>query len=263
MAAGTSATATSLESAGPAVHRVPIDAGWDWIAKGWADLARSPLASLAYGAVFAGAAWLMTLGLGQVGLEPLILMLAGGFMLIGPFLAGGLYALSRSYEDGRPIGLGQSLAEALNPKGQLGFFAAILSLSFLAWVQVAFLLLMLVLGNEGAVSSDLKAFLAQPATLRLILIGTPVGAIIAGLVFAASAISAPLLLSRDISAVTAMATSMHAVLANKRAMLLWAAIIVALMVLGFLTMFLGLVVVFPLIGHATWHAMRDMVDGQR
>jgi uncharacterized membrane protein len=105
--------------------------------------------------------------------------------------------------------------------------------------------------------------LFQPKGQMLLLAGTLIGAIIATLVFSVSVVAAPLLFDRDISALSAMSTSVRAVMANKGAMMLWAAIIAGTMVLGLATIFVGLIVAFPLIGHATWHAMRAVVDGHQ
>jgi len=248
-----------------AVHRVPLDAPWEWMGAGWNDLLRAPATSLIYGAVFTLIAWAITFGLNELGLGSIILMLAGGFMLLGPLFAAGLYAMSRGYDRNEKLSFSQSLSAARHPKGQFGFFAVVLMLAFLAWVQIAFLLLMLFLGGSTVVNSSefVSMLLFQPTGQALLVTGTLVGAIIATIVFSISVVAAPLLFDRDVSALSAMATSVRAVKTNKGAMVLWAAIIAGTMVLGLATLFLGLVVAFPLIGHSTWHAMRDLVDGHR
>jgi uncharacterized membrane protein len=244
------------------VRRVPLDAPWDWLAKGWRDLSAAPLISLTYGAVFALAAWGMTFGLALAGLQSLMLMLAGGFMLIGPLLAVGLYEMSRRLEKGETVTLGHALNAGRAAKGQLGFFAVILMLAFLAWVQIAFLLLMLFLGEASV--PDASAFVTTlfftGSGRGLLVAGTLVGAAIAAIVFSISAVAVPLLLDRDVPALTAMATSVGAVSTNVGPMLLWAALIAGIMILGLATVFAGLAVTFPLVGHATWHAYRALVE---
>lgn len=244
------------------VRRVPLDAPWDWMAKGWNDLLRAPLTSLTYGAIFTVLAWLLTWGLGQVNMQSVILVLAGGFILLGPLLAGGLYALSRGYEHDEVLSLTQSLKAGTEPKGQLSFFGLALMLAFMVWVQLAFLLLMLFFGGSTVVSFGefVPELLFTSDGQGLLVAGTILGAILAAIVFSISAVAAPLLFDRDISALSAMATSVRAVMANKGAMMLWAAILAGTVTLGIATLFLGLVVAFPLAGHATWHAMRALVD---
>lgn len=247
------------------VRRVRLDAPWDWMAKGWNDLLRAPTKSLAYGGVFTLIAWLLVWGLTQVEMQSLILVLAGGFILLGPLFAGGLYALSRAYERKEDLSLREAIVAGTRPKGQLSFFALALMLAFMFWVQIAFLLLMLFFGGSTVVNFGrfLPELLFTSSGQGLLTVGTLVGAVLATIVFSVSAVAAPLLFDRDISALSAMATSVRAVLLNKGAMLLWAAILAGTMILGLATMFAGLIVAFPLAGHATWHAMRALVDTGR
>ena len=244
------------------VHRVPLDAPWDWLALGWRDLCRVPFVSLAYGGVFALAAWAMTFGLNLLELQSLILVLAGGFMLVGPLLAVGLYEASRRLERDERITLSEAIAAGMHAKGRLGFFGAVLLFAFLVWVQLAFLLLMLFLGGSTVPNpSDFVHTLLFTSEGRALLVaGTAAGAVLAAIIFSISAVSVPLLLVRDVSAVTAVMTSLRAVGTNTGAMLLWAVLIAGFMVLGLLSLFIGLVVAFPLVGHATWHAFRALVD---
>jgi uncharacterized membrane protein len=137
----------------------------------------------------------------------------------------------------------------------------ILMLAYLAWVELALLLFALFLGGGGLPSPDafLQTLLFTPAGLGLLIVGTVVGGLLALLVFALTVVSIPLLVVRDVDVVTAVSISVRAVVANPRPMLLWAALIATLMTVGFATLLVGLVVAFPLIGHATWHAFRDIV----
>jgi uncharacterized membrane protein len=247
--------------AGVTVEQVAFDAPWSWLQRGWSDLWAAPRISLAYGAVFAMLSIGLTLGLMAGGLESVVLALGGGFLLIGPIAAVGLYETSRRLESGQSVGLRDSLRAGVLAPGQLGFFGAILAFAYFAWVQLAFLLFMLFLGSKPLppASEFLPTLLFTAHGLGLLVAGTVVGGALAFLVFAISVISVPLLMTRRVDAVTAIAASLAAVVANPKPMLLWATLIAGFMALGIATLFVGLVIAFPLIGHATWHAFRDIV----
>ena len=243
------------------VERVPFDAPWSWLAAGWRDMWGAPGISLAYGAVFAALAAALVLGMTLTGLASLTLALAGGFLLVGPVAAVGLYETSRRLERGERADLGDVLRSGLRRPGQLAFFGAILAFAYFVWLQLAFLLFMLFLGSRGlpAPSEFVPTLLFTTHGLGLLATGTIVGGALALLVFAISVISVPLLMTRRIDAVTAMSASLAAVMLNPKPMALWAGLIAAFMALGLATLFLGLVIAFPLIGHATWHAFGDLV----
>jgi uncharacterized membrane protein len=243
------------------IAQVSFDAPWAWLAAGWRDMWQVPRISLAYGLAFAGISALLASGLLVGGFESLILALAGGFLLIGPIAAVGLYETSRRLESAQRIVFGEMATSVLQATGQLAFFGAILAFLFLVWVQLAFLLLMLFLGNQPLppASQFIPTLLFTPQGLGLLAVGTIVGGLLALAAFAISAISVPLLMTRRIDAVSAMAASLSAVVLNPKPMLLWAGLIAGFMALGVATLFAGLVIVFPLIGHATWHAYRDLV----
>jgi uncharacterized membrane protein len=247
--------------AGVTVEPVAFDAPWAWLASGWRDLWAAPRVSLAYGAVFAALSVGLTFGLTVGGLGSLVLALAGGFLLVGPIAAVGLYEISRRLEAGESVRLRDILRAGTQAPGQLGFFGAILAFVYFVWVQVAFLLFMLFLGSNPLppASEFVPTLLFTPRGLGLLVVGTVVGGMFAILVFAISAISVPLLMTRRMDAVTAIAASLAAVVLNPKPMALWAALIAGFMALGIATLFLGLVFAFPLIGHATWHAFRDLV----
>lgn len=246
---------------GVAIGRIPFDAPWDWLAAGWRDLWSVPRISLGYGAVFALLAGALAFGLTQIGWLSLMLALGGGFLLIGPLVAVGLYEASRRLERGEPVGVRDVVMAGPNAPGQVAFFGVILAFVFFVWLELAFLLFMLFMGTRGLppVSEFVPTLLFTPHGLGLLVVGTIVGGILAMIVYAISAISVPLLLMRRIDAVTAMSASLEAVVDNPKPMALWAALIAGSMALGIATLFVGLIVAFPLIGHATWHAYRSLV----
>jgi len=145
--------------------------------------------------------------------------------------------------------------------GRLALFGVALFLGFFGWIEVAFLLLSLFLG-ETAVPDPTQfvhTLLFTNAGVALLFAGTICGGVLAAMVFTMSSVAAPLLLTKEVDAVTAMATSVRAVSVNLAPMLLWAALIAAHMAIGLVTLFVGLVVVLPLLGYATWHAFRELV----
>lgn len=247
--------------AGVTVEQVPFEAPWSWLAAGWLDMCAVPRVSLAYGVFFALLSAGLTLGLLVTGLPSLVLALAGGFLLVGPVAAVGLYEASRRLEAGRTVDFGEVVRAGLHAPGQLGFFGAILAFLYFVWLQLAFLLFMLFLGSRGLPppSEFVPTLLFTPHGLGLLVMGTAVGSMLAALAFAVSVISVPLLLTRRADAVTAIAASLAAVMLNPKPMALWAALIAGFVVVGIATLYIGLIVAFPLLGHATWHAYRDLV----
>jgi uncharacterized membrane protein len=177
----------------------------------------------------------------------------------------GLYEVSRRRELGQAPALRGSIRAAYEATGRLALFSLLLLIIYLAWVRIAFLLFMLFFGTSAfpAVAEFVPALLFTPHGLGLLVTGTAVGAALAALTFAISAVSVPLLFDRSPDPITASAISIRAVFLNRKAMSLWAALIAAAAVVGFVTLFLGLIVTFPLIGHATWHAYRDVLNGGR
>jgi uncharacterized membrane protein len=244
------------------VRRVMLDAPWDWLGHGWRDLCAAPAVSLGYGAAFSATAWLLAFVLSRLGTLSLVPVMAAGFMLVAPLFAAGLYAMSRRLEKGEPVTMRAILSDCAPAIGRLGFFGVVLFFAFFLWVELAFLLISLFLGVVAVPdpSAFVHTLLFTDAGLGLLFIGTATGGLLAAVVFSISSVAAPLLLVKDIDAVTAMATSVRAVSGNTGAMLLWAALIAGYMALGFVTLFVGLVVIFPLLGHATWHAFRSLVD---
>ncbi|MDX2158383.1 MAG: DUF2189 domain-containing protein [Hyphomicrobiaceae bacterium] len=244
-------------------HRVPFDAPWMWLAAGWRDLWAAPAVGLTYGLAFAGGAAALALGLWSRGAQALFPAFAGGFFLIAPFLAMGLYDASRRLAGGEPVSLASAAGAGLAAKGQIAFFGVVLMIVFLVWLELAFMLLMLFMGGQGLppASEFLPTLLFTGPGLGLLIVGSIVGGCLATLVFAMSAVAVPMLLVERVDAVTAIRSSIAAVAANPKPMALWAALIAVMIAAGFVTLLAGLVLAFPLIGHATWHAYCHIRNG--
>jgi uncharacterized membrane protein len=258
----TIASEPGLSAAGaiPPPRLIPFEAPWAWLAAGWRDLCDMPVLSLGYGAAFAIAALMLVASLAAGDLQVLFPVLAGGLLIVGPLSAVGLYEASRRHAAGEPIHPRAIIRAGTAARGQLLFFGALLMLAYLLWVRIAFLLLALFLGTTALPppSEFVQLLLFTPAGLGLLVVGSMIGGAIAAAIFAVSAVSVPLLLAQPTDAITAARASIAAILKNPKPMALWAALIAALMAIGFATLLVGLVVVFPLIGHATWHAYEDI-----
>jgi uncharacterized membrane protein len=256
-----SATDSSVHHGLPPVRRLELDRPWAWLAAGWDDIRRAPAVSLTYGALFTGISFLITAGVFLVGLEYLLFPLAASFMLVGPMLAVGLYETSRRLETGAPVSLGRALFVATRSPMGLAFLGVALMALLLIWMRAATLLLALFLGPMAfpPLTEVIPTLLLTTQGVALLVVGTGCGAILAALVFAISVVSVPLLMERDIDVVSAVIVSLQTVARNPKPMLLWAWLVAILTAFGIATLYIGLIVTFPLVGHATWHAYRETV----
>jgi uncharacterized membrane protein len=181
-------------------------------------------------------------------------------MIVGPFMGLAFYEVSRRRASGEPITFG-TIATAItrNPRhfGVMGF---ILLLILLTWIRIGAMIFMLYWGMDPPPLHDLivNTFL-RPESLPFLVLGTAVGAVFAGLTFAVSVVSIPMMLDRRVDVLTAVVTSVRVVRHNPAVMLFWAILIVGFVGVGIATLFLGLIVALPLIGHASWHAYKDLV----
>jgi uncharacterized membrane protein len=221
------------------------------LARGWRDLIAAPHLSLLYGLLLASLGAAIALLTWQLGLLALYVGLASGFVFVGPFLAMGLYSISYQLETGRAPELSFSLREGRAHLRDTLTLGLCLLIVLLVWARAATIMNVFRPSEAFPTWRDLMPYLG---------IGTAVGAIFCAVVFAATAFSLPMLLDRRTDAITAVVTSINATLRNKPAMLMWAALIVFATLIGFLTMFVGFIVLLPLLGHATWHAYRDTID---
>lgn len=243
----------------PGVRRIPASQPLKWLAAGWNDLWRAPSASIAYGLLFVLMGYLLVSTV--EGQFHSVLALTTGFLLVGPFLAMGLYEISRRLELGEPVSLVQSLTAWRSNILSIALFGLVLGLVMIVWARLAAVLFAVLVGG-GALSLEASAaqLFFSGSGRTFLLVFTAVGAILAGVVFAISVVSIPMLLDRKADFVTAILTSLAAVRANPVPMALWAALIVFFTGLGLLSFYLGLAITLPLIGHATWHAYRSLVE---
>jgi len=222
-----------------------------WLAAGFRDMRSAPRQSLTWGLVVLGLSWLVSLPPLLLGNKFALLGLLSGFVFVGPVLAVALYAISWRLEHARKPTFRRSVAEARRQISNCMVFALVLIVVFLVWARAASMVHVFFPAEANADWRAIARFLA---------IGSAVGSIFAAITFAASAFSLPMIMDRQTDTITAVITSINAVLRNKPAMIVWLGIIVVSVAVGFATAFIGLVFLFPLLGHATWHSYRETID---
>lgn len=245
----------------PRIRKVDLDHPWMWLTAGWRDLQRAYRVSLPYGLLYAAVGAVLTAAIWIYGLFHLVLPLMAGFMLLGPILAVGLYQVSRQLAQGQAVGLAESLrAWTVNPT-QIALMGLALMLFLLAWVRLATLLFALFFSTAVPPPDAVAVLnmLVRPGSIPFLVVGTAIGAVLAAVVFAISVISIPLLLDREIDVIAAIITSVETVKRNVWTMALWAWLIALFIGVGLATMYVALIVTLPLIGHASWHAYRDLI----
>jgi uncharacterized membrane protein len=237
-------------------HFAP-SAAFQWLAAGWRDLLTQPGPSLAYGlGVFAVSAAIVA-GLFAFGWDYILFPAFAGFMVVGPVLAVGLYEKSRRIAAGEPVTLA-GMIFVRPASGQILFTGVLLCGLMLLWMRAAVIIYALFFGLVEFPGLDHIATMlfTTPSGWALLIVGSAVGALFAAFSFAISAFSVPMLLEERVDALTAMGTSMQLVWNNLPVMLAWGAIVLALFFFSLATGLLGLIIVFPLLGHGTWHAWR-------
>jgi len=254
--------ATADRQAPPTVHRIAVADLRDVLARGFDDFGVSR-ADVIFLCVIYPIVGLLLARL-VVGYEvlPLLFPIASGFALIGPVAAVGLYEMSRRREQGIAVTWADAFGVVRSPSyGAIALLGLLLLAIFLLWLAAAWAIYALTLGPAppASIAGFLRDVLTTPAGWALIAVGIGVGFLFAVLVLAISVVSFPLLLDRDVGLVTAVRISIRAVAANPGPMAIWGMIVTGALVLGSLPAFLGLVIVMPVLGHATWHLYRKVV----
>ena len=249
-ATGTPGVDTELPFVAPC-RELTATAPLRWIRLGWQDLRRAPGPSFAYGLLIVAISYLVSLLAYGLGSYILLLAMLTGFIFIAPVIAIGLYEVARQVGRGQTPSTAAALSGTRRALGNAMVFSLALLVVFLVWARAASVISIFLPTGANASAIEFLAYFG---------IGSIVGLIFASITFSCSAFSLPMIDDRDTDAVTALVTSINAVLRNKGAMLVWAAIIVAAVLVGFATAFLAFGVLIPLLGYATWHSYEETID---
>ena len=243
-------------SLGPVLRPLRLVDPLRWLALGWSDFIRCPGIGLFYGACFMAMGWLLMLVFQHA--PAYVLALSAGFLLTGPFFCLGLYQASRRLERGEQPDLGDSLLAWDQRAGTLAIFGFVLLVLELLWGRTSLIVFALSFDGMPDFKGSLLA-LVNPENLEFIAAYLLVGGLFAGLIFAISVVSIPMILDRQTDAISAGLTSLRLVLSQPHVMLVWGALITVLVLLAMLPWFAGLLVAGPVLGHASWHAYRAAV----
>ncbi|MCW8880912.1 MAG: DUF2189 domain-containing protein [Sedimenticola sp.] len=264
MTANNSATtADGISDSRVTINRITLDHPWQWIASGWRDIKAAPLLSLSYGLLFVLSSFLLSGLFSAMGMLFFVPALTAGFFLVSPLLAMGLYETSRTLGNKKtPLFLDTLFVWKRAPFNLL-VMGLVLMMGFLIWMLLANVVFALFFfGITPDFSNALNVLFLSGDSPAFMGAGLLVGSIIALIVFSISVVSVPMIIDRNTDAMEAIVISTRCVLENPRPLLLWAALIVMFVGMGLFTFFLGLMVFMPLIGHASWHAYKDLVKVQ-
>ncbi|CCQ74682.1 conserved membrane protein of unknown function [Magnetospira sp. QH-2] len=255
------ASATLDEMPSSPTQAPSVDDSGQWLAAGWADFRANLVISLGYGLVFGLAALAMFLVLDSKEQGALFIPLAGGYLIISPILTVGFHEISRRRERGEAMDFSRMFTCCKGRVGQLALVGLVLAMLFMFWMLAAVLdfAVFFSAGVPWEMEPFLSHILTAPQTAPFLIIGTIAGGVIATIAYAVSALSIPMILDRNASAIDAMIASVKAVRANWRVMSGWAAMIALLTFCGMAVFFVGLAVTLPIAAHASWHAYRGLL----
>nr|WP_299242298.1 DUF2189 domain-containing protein [uncultured Halomonas sp.] len=244
------------------IHRVTVDHPRRWLMAGIDDFRRVPVTSLIYGLIWVAVSMAITVEAYLLGLWHWLPALLGGFMFVGPLVAVGCYGISRRLGQGQQASLGDALKAWTSHTGQLAMIGLMLLLFFVAWFNLSMMLFALFFGLAApSPEALLIAFFTTAEGYGMMLTGTVLGGSLAFGAFAISVVAIPTLMDRDLTFMEGIEASVKSVTNNFRVMLLWALILTGCTILGFVTFYLGLAVILPVLGYASWHAYEDLVGG--
>lgn len=249
-------------------RQLSFAAPWRWLRLALQDFRRAPVLSLLWGLIITGISLLVSLLAYQLGRFALLAVLLSGFVYVAPLLGVGLYAVSRALAQQESPNFGLSFAAIERVLGQSAIFAICSTIVVLVWSRTGMMVTAFFPATELEQREFFLAFMqgeihmdgAGSRFLHFLMLGSALGSIFALLCFAMTAVSLPMLVDKKVDMVTALLSSINAVLRNKLVMLQWAAIIVVLIGLGVATAYLGFILIMPLLAYGAWHAYQDTLD---
>jgi uncharacterized membrane protein len=231
-------------------HVLPWHAAFSWLATGWRDFKREPRIALSYGLIIFLVSWGVSLFAWWLGKFALLASLLSGFIFIAPLLAIGLHSVSKDLENARKPSFRRSFAHMLKDTGQLVVYALILMVILFIWSRSGMMLYAFFPVEEGN----------REVILEFLAVGSIIGTGFVALVFATAAFSLPMIVDKECDMITALISSVNAVLRNKPAMAVWSLCILALTAAGFATGYLGFIVIMPWLAFSAWHAYRQTIN---
>jgi uncharacterized membrane protein len=228
-----------------------LNAPYQWLKSGWRDFRSAPVLSLAWGTFCWFLSTIVTWLAWKMGGWVLLISVLSGFIFVAPLLAFGMYSVSRQICLGNRPGLLQTIKAARRPFTNSLVFTLVLLVIFLLWARAGTMVHIFFPSTGKVQIGDLALYLG---------VGTAVGSIFATICFMASVFSLPFIANRDADVITAVVSSINAVLRNRKTMFLWAVMVAFLTAVGFVTAMFGFIVIIPLLGYATWHGYRDALD---
>ncbi len=236
-------------------RHVPAYAPWYWLIEGFADLRKSRLQSLTYGLFMATLIMFVSVMAWRYGSAWILFSMLCGFIFIAPLSCIGIYAISAQLERNQPVSMRRSLRAAFRRYlGTEMVFALVLLVIFLLWARAASVISIFLPADASAGPGEMVTY---------VVVGLIVSILFIGITFSASIFALPMIMHRNVDAITAIVTSMHSVLCNKAAMVVWVALIMLGLVIGIATAGVGLVFFLPAVGHGVWHGYLDTIDAQQ
>lgn len=231
------------------------------LVEGWRDFRRAPAFGLLFAAFYVLGGWVLATVALAAGQEWWLMPFVVGFPLLAPFAAVGLYEVSRRIEMDQPLDWRQILGVVVAQKDrQVPSMAMVILLMFMFWVFVAHTIFALFMGVSSLTNITKSAeILFHGRGLVMLLVGTLIGGGFAAVLFSITVVGLPLILDREVDLISAIIASFQAVAANPLVLAVWAAVIAALLFAAIATMFIGLLVVLPVLGHASWHMYRQLM----
>lgn len=245
----------------PELRHIEVSAGFECLLLGLRDFREAPKFGFFFGGLYALGGWFIVGLIFWLSMPYFAYPAAMGFALIAPFVAAGIYEVSRRLEAGQPLSWAVVLGTVWQQKGRdMGWMALVTGFAFFIWVDWAAIVFLLFFGlRELQLAAFFEALTTTNEGLYFILLGHFAGAVMATVVFSVTVISFPLLMDREIDFATAMTASVRSVMANPLPMAVWAAIIGLSLFAAVVTFFIALPVILPVLGHGTWHIYRKVV----